>query len=392
MRTWFISISMNKNNFIATLTLLFTLTANAKTAGMVERVYGKSFLFDEKGQTFSIFKGAKIREMSEIRVEEGSQLTIHTPENHYLHLASGTHVKFLDRAIEIKSGYVWLQSLDSKKPLKVQTANSMGQVSHAEAVYSFDEYHKRSQLMVITGRVPFANIFEEELVYEVTTGQFSILENKLNDGIPRQPTNVGKSSFHKITSVFEAVKPKYNLFEQQKPRVKKQIVPEVAPKLVPTSRPEPVINRSLASVKPVSKKEAKGQIVFIDSTDKNIRRVPASAAEYYESLKTPSRKKKASRRVVLTGKVAPIRVFGPKAEIQKEKVSAPKMLKSVERLPASIPSEINEKTNLVQELQRTSTFESSLQNQLQKQKRHTDEKNRLIDELKSFDQAYQKEY
>jgi hypothetical protein len=394
MKTLFISTNMMRSSFLFLFTIL-SVNVAAKDLAMVDEVKGRAFLFNHKGGAFKVYSGAMVKDMNELKVEEGSQVTLSTPDNHVLHLSSGTHIKFLNKMIELKSGNLWIQSMKSTGALEVQTPNSIGKLKQAEVIYSFDDYYNRSQVMVINGSMTFANIMEEELKYEIGTGKFSILENKQNDGIPRQPTSVGKHSFGRIVSLFQDIKAGNKFYM---PKVQKKVVPQ------PKKMPEPVLNREIASVK-----KNNAQIIFIDSVAKPVLRNPASAdgkpvgaADYYKSLHQKKPKKSA---VEKTGKEVNVRVFGPvvlekvpvqakavkpfiKKEVQPE---GPIVIKS-KREPASVPTKVSEKTNLVQELKRSSVFEKSLQNEVQQQKRHTQERNKLIDELKSFDQAYKKEY
>jgi hypothetical protein len=266
--------------------------------------------------------------------------------------------------------------------IDIQTPNSVGKLKQGEIIYSFDDYYNRSQVMVIQGAMTFANILEEELRYEVTAGKFSILENKLNDGIPRQPTSVGKESFGRVVAIFDNVQPNK---KSSRPLMNKALASQMVKSL-----PSKKVARTIASIGSTAKR---GKVIFINSPIKMIKRNPASAttaSDYFNNME----KKKVKPVVKKSGKHVNIRIFGASytaiKSVDKKTVSVVK--KRERRMPASIPTQVSEKTQLVQELRRSSPFQKSLKTQVQNQQRHSQERNMLIDELKSFNQEYKKEY
>ena len=95
---------------------------------------------------------------------------------------------------------------------------------------------------------------------------------------------------------------------------------------------------------------------------------------------------------------ASVRYFGAKwqppqeikTELVQQKIEQAPQPQEAKRVPASIPS-IKIANPMVRDLQK-SQFESSLEQKEQGIKRHSDEVNFLIDNLKSYKKDFQKDY
>ncbi len=159
------------------------------------------------------------------------------------------------------------------------------------------------------------------------------------------------------------------------------------------------VSRGIASVTPTSKvRRTKGKIITIRTIQRSANRIPASAGpmKYYQEFKKSEAWK---YKPLKTNTVAPIKYYGdkwmPKKKvskiIKKTKSVSEKMMpevrkKDISRFPASVG-----KAKFIQELKK-SDFEQSLETGSQKTKRHSNEVNNLIDELKTYKQDFKKNY
>ena len=249
------------------------------------------------GQTKQIAIGDYIQNYSEIFTELGSQLSFTDYHDHQYHLSGSGHLEFENNKLKLKSGYLWLQSFNQEEPFYVETANAYIKYTGGESIISFDSYNEKSQIISLQGKWKFANKFEQFRSVLIPSGTFSFISQKYNDGTPRRPTIIGKSSYRKVTSLFSEVKP---LTEQSihnfKSLVKK---PETKVRR---------INRLPASVmrKKQKEKEIKSAMSLIQDiarggrqkTKKNMtkKKPTDSFLRYYQSRLTEMKKSKKRKK------------------------------------------------------------------------------------------------
>lgn len=345
--------------------LLLATTALAKDVAMVTALKGNAFVFG-KGFSRPLKFGSKVQDMTEIMVEDDSVISIEDYADHSYHLTGGTHIKFFNNVIEVKAGKVWVHSRNQEDQYIIQSANGVASFGSGQFVFSFDNYGAKTQLLVMQGSVEFHNVLQSELTVEVHSGQFSLIDKDYNDGLPRTATKVGVDSYRKMKMSFAGI----DVLE----RVEFDSAFGDKPKKVMTA------GRAIASVGSTG---SKGKLYFI-SNKKIPNRVPASAEgpmKYYQDfLKNKKTVKKASK------KVTPVRIFGGLDEVAKNAPKRPSVnIPESSRQPASVNAfEVVEEIN--------NAFDKSLHQALEQNKRHSDEVNSLINDLKSYDKTYQKNY
>lgn len=371
------------------LSLIFLISlssqAYAETIARVVEVKGNAFSFMEK-KSNSLKYGSKIQDLSEVMVEDGATLSLVNTHGHVFHISGGSLVKLYKGIIELKNGHIWVQSNANRKGL-FNTSNSIGQYGKGQFIYSFDNISGKTQLLVLQGKVRFSNALEPKLSTKVSSGQFSLVEQNYENGLPRAPTKVGLKSYKQIKSVFA------NFEKLQNTEVEKSLWGQA-----PTQKK----SRSIASVsvnpspRPDHSKGGKsGKIITIRTFKSSASRVPASSGpmDYYQDLK----KKEAWKfKPVRNKNTATIRYFGKKwgqkPQVSKTGRAKPEVGKSqssktpVSRIAASVG-----KSQFIEDLKK-SDFEKSLSVESKKNKRHSNEVNNLIDELKTYKQDFKKDY
>lgn len=370
--------------------MLFSFGAQANIVARVIDVQGNAFSFSGK-QSKSLKYGSKIWDLSEVMVEDGSTLSLSSTDGYVIHVNGGSLVKFFKGNVELKNGYVWVNN-PNKVPATVSSANSMADFTEGQFIFSYDNISGKSQLLVLTGDVKFANTLEPNLKINVPAGHFSLVDKEYEKGLPRAATFVGKQSYKQMKHVFANFT-----------KLKESVLDDML-----ESKPPSKASRNIASVDDQFGKVApkqirrhstqKGKVIFV-RTFSTRKRTPASASpmKYYMDVKNREAKKKMPAQ---TGKFAPVNYWGKtwQAPLKTEMAKTNKLkinTSGVQRVPASVkpirkPASLN-KSNLINELKR-SEFEKSYDKEAPKIKRHSNEVNQLIDELKSFNQDYQKKY
>lgn len=381
------------------LALLLSFSSFAKTIGRVTEVKGSAFLMKKDGSTVSLKVGDEVNDFSEILTDDTSRLSYVDYFEHVVHLGGGSQVTIMNKLIELKNGKVWVQSSNDLNGFSIQTSNAVSSYADGEFIVTYDSVKLSTQLMVISGEVKFANILEDHLAYEVTSGNFTFIDQNYEKGFPRSPTLIGYDSYNSLVSMFNGVKPTNGSLKSvlAKDKLNKEIGSSV--------------KRNIASVKPekdlswndVNTKGARGKTIIL----RNMKqlRLPASAEassfNYYQKVSKKIAAEKAKR--VFKGDTVKVRVFGPVdapqvSSFKGEKVrvfSVKKITPDVKktRLPSSIKKEEPIKIKKTKiKIRKDNEFQKSLMKEYVKQKRHDNEVNDLIDELKSFSNRYKKNY
>jgi hypothetical protein len=369
------------------------MTSQAEIVARVVEVNGNAFSFMGK-KASSLKYGSKLEDLSEVMVEDGATLSLVNNDGHLFHINGGSLVKLYNGILELKNGHVWVQSKSDEKGL-FNTSNSIGQYGKGQFIYSFDNISGKTQLLVLKGTVKFSNALEPTLFTKISSGHFSLIEQNYENGLPRAPTKVGLKSYKQMKNTFA------NFESLQNNEIEKML----------WGQPVVKKSRSIASVGTSrNTKQAPvkaGRIITIRTIRGGGSRVPASAGpmEYYQNLK----KKEAWKFKPMKSKnVAPVRYFGEswknkkattahqmvKTQIntkQNTKVHSAKIAKKTPQTKTSrVPASVG-KSQLIQDLKR-SDFEKSLTIGADKDKRHSNEVNNLIDELKSYKKDFKKDY
>lgn len=330
------------------LLLSFSLVVFAKPVAQVTEITGAVFVVTPEGKTNALKVNQHIEEKSEIMVEEGGTVTLNDYFDATYHLTGGSHLKFFNKSVQLKKGKTWIQSVNSRHPLALTTANGHVDFWKGEFITTFDQATSRSQVLVVNGEVEVSNILDKNMKYTVSAGTFSLIDPEVENGIPRTPTKVGLASLNKALSEFKQL-----------------------PEKIKADEPKA---RSIASVEDEKSAPAfvkKGEIIFI-STNRLPASVSGSAHKYYKQTVTKK---------VLKGTPVPIRIFGTnyqKAEPYLAPVLAPRAPASVKSVTPELPKKSPQTSVLNQE------FSDSLKKHSIEQPKYSKELENLIDDLKSY--------
>jgi len=384
--------NINKTSLVITLLVHFLAwQAQADSSvGIISKLSGNAFE-TINGKTRTLKVGDEITALSEIMTTSGSQLTLTDYFDHQFHLSGSAHVKFNGMGMELRRGYLWVQSYgESQSPYPIKTANGFANIGYGETIMSFDPSSSKTQLLVMKGGHTFGNLMEPDMALRVEEGHFSFLSNDVDNGIPRQSTPVGFSSFKKVTALFNGIQ---SMDKGDWSTTKKTAKVETQPVSAPA--------RTIASTKQAP---VPGTVIYVKSVQGGSRvpasaNTPTSAADYFYSVK------KKPYRAKLKKSGVPVRVWGTKSwnrtpasktkswkktkikREEKPKFPTPPTKTSTvkkSRTPASIsikPVEV-----------KTDDFEKGLSKQYKKQMRHSSEVNSLIRDLKNYDQDFKTAY
>jgi len=355
--------------------------AMAGPVALIQSVSGNAFVYSG-GKTKSLVPGDTVDDFSEIIIEVGGQVSFADYYNHRFHLSGSGHVRLLKRMVDLKQGYLWIQSSDYGKSL-VQTANSKITYTRGELITSFESDTGKTQVLSVKGFVDFANLLQEDVVVTIPEGNFSFIDKNYAEGIPRNPTQIGFNSFKKLTALFPGVSPLTSvdgIISQMK---------------IQDQHDTSSASRKIASLPVASSSEQAGEFIYLKKPEKV--KVKKFDPERYTSrlarevLKTRTKKSfhppahysgKSNVQVNFYGEAA--RRSPASSKSKASQVRAPASVSSADSMPLHYNPQV--------EVKQGNAMESSLVNQYKKQMRHTNEVNRLIDELKSFDQDYKKSY
>jgi len=343
-----------------TLIALFGLMSEAWGASAVATVSaltGRAFVSLD-GRTQSLKVGDQVPSFAEVFTEVGAQVTLSDYFDHKYHLAGSGHIQFLNKSLQLKEGYLWVQSFQDRHTFSVQTANAIALFKRGEGIVSFDSVSGRSQLLVKKGQFDYANSLNPFFTQTVSEGLFSFVITDQDEGAPRAPTPIGYQSFKQIVALFKDVQsesdnnaPARNVASVVEAPNWQEMQPAhaVAPK--PTVDPAMEVQlKELYAPKLAPKKVVKKW--------------------------QPTYEKKSG---------AKVRIFGSPSKGPTRTVASETPKKPSSRTPASVGS-------MAPEIKQNDVFESKLMQEYKNQMRHSQETNKLINELKSFDQDYVQGY
>ena len=346
--TLFIKIIV-KLSFVFLIT--FSFSAFCRPIGIVKSIKGRAFIF-EKGEIIEATQGMSLSDFSSLSTEVGSQISISDYHDRVFHLSGQGNITFMKNLIELKSGYLWIQSSGPTTDVVLKTSNSQIVFNQGEGIVNYDSVKQKTQILVMSGYFDIANIEQSLLSERVQAGSFSFVQNNYENGTPRKSTPVGKSSYMKIVSLFENVEPiqkelvfggRVTSYESQK------IEKKPARFLASNSSPEDVLVDPLPEAKMIEKE--------------------------FNKLNIKKKKKVIPTHPVKINIFRPLGVNVSKASTQMVKV---------ERSPSSIaPVKIEIKQD---------QFEQDLIQQYKTQQKHDENLNELINDLDSYKQDYNTNY
>lgn len=197
------------NKFLALLALI-SLPAISQAAavkfGRVVDIKGSGFISYD-GKTHEIKKGEEIYADSELIIEHSGQVTFTDNADHRFHLGNATTVAVYAGKVELRSGDLWMQSINKADDHELTTANAKVNYTGGEAILSYDSVKGKTQLMVINGLMKLSNLRAPELNLTVAEGNFSFVDMSFEEGMPRDPTPVGQKTYGQLVSIFTGVAP-----------------------------------------------------------------------------------------------------------------------------------------------------------------------------------------
>lgn len=185
------------------LLLSLSFSAWAKPVALVTEISGTVFVVSPDGKTSALKLNQHLDDKSEVMVEEGASITLNDYYDATYHLTGGSHLKFFNKSVQLKKGKTWIQSLNSRHPLALTTANGHVDYWKGEFITTFDQATSRSQVLVVNGEVEVSNILDKNQKYTVVAGSFTIVDPEVENGIPRSPTKVGLTSLNSALSEFK---------------------------------------------------------------------------------------------------------------------------------------------------------------------------------------------
>ncbi|MCM2351044.1 MAG: hypothetical protein NDI69_13565 [Bacteriovoracaceae bacterium] len=315
------------------LLLSLSLSVWAKPVAQVTQISGKAFVVTDDGKTTALRLNQHLDERSEIMVSDDASITLNDYYNATYHLTGGSHLKFFNQSVQLKNGKAWIQSMNSKHPLALTTANGYVNFLNGEFITIFDQGTSRSQVLVVNGEVDVSNVLDQDMKYTVPAGSFTVVDPEIENGFPRAPTKIGLQSLNAALAEFKSLPTQIKSTE--------------------------VHTRSIASVSEVPVK--KGEIIYIKS-----HRLPASVKKY--------RNKKANSEPATP---IPIKIYGTSWK-NNQAYSAPRTPASIQVNNPSLPKISDPK------LLNDPEFENSLKKQAVKQPKYSKELEKLIEDLKSY--------
>ncbi|MEA9357772.1 hypothetical protein SHI21_16190 [Bacteriovorax sp. PP10] len=198
---------MNKILSILAVLILPTLTFAAPVQfGRVVDIKGSAFVSYE-GQTHEIKKGETLYTNSEINIEHGGQVTFTDNADHQFHMGNASTAAIYAGKVELRSGDVWVQSINKTDDYLLTSANATVNYTGGEAIFSYDSVKGKTQLMVINGLMKFSNLRTPELNLTVAEGNFSFVDPSFEEGMPRDPTPVGEKTYGQLVAMFPGIAP-----------------------------------------------------------------------------------------------------------------------------------------------------------------------------------------
>lgn len=325
------------------LLLSLSFTVWAKPVAQVIEVSGTVFVVTSEGKTSALKINQHLDDKSEVMVEEGASITLNDYYDATYHLTGGSHLKFFNKSVQLKKGKTWIQSLNSRHPLALTTANGHVDYWKGEFITTFDQSTSRSQVLVVNGEVEVSNILDKNQKYTVMAGSFTMVDPEVENGIPRSPTKVGLASLNSALSEFKKLPLKMKTESQ---------------------------SRTIASVDEASAPVKRGEIIFMKSN-----RLPASvktgaAHSYY--------KKMVGKKAELTPVAIKIYGLSWTTSVKKTVKEVPRAPASVQVLSPVMPQKI------APIMKNDHEFTESLKTHSTQQPKHSKELESLIHDLKSY--------
>ncbi len=369
-------------SLLAMIFCILSARANAYPVVLIQKIEGRAFQYEKDGSTKILKAGDSLEDFSELLTEEGSQVTLVDQHDHRIHLSGSSHVSFLKQLLDLKRGYAWIQTIKGSEPFNIQTANSRVEMKNGEAIVSFDQQMGKTQVLSIEGTIVLENSHFPGNFVALSDGHFSYVQKEYDNGLPRKPTQIGFDSFKKVTAFFKGIEPQHGREHLwRKDESAKPIMSGEAAGRLPASasvNTQP-LTASVDGESGIVLRKYKKSVTSQWNPDQVHEQVLTS-----HQFKKPVVKKSPYSKASGVS----VKVFKSGTVKNQAKVSAHSG-KSAVRAPASINSSQAVRLNPQIEVKNNGSFENSLIDQYKHQMRHETEVNRLIEDLRNYDQDYQ---
>ncbi|EQC46665.1 hypothetical protein M900_2382 [Bacteriovorax sp. Seq25_V] len=351
----------------------------ASPKAVIEAVKGNAFVTRE-GRTEKLSAGDYLYDFDEVFSEVGSQVTFADYYDHKYHMSGSGYVSILNKIIELKGGYLWVQTQQpSASHFHIQTVNATAAYSRGEFIISYDQDSGKTQLLSIDGTHLFSNNENNFLKEEVSAGKFSFVSEKYENGAPRVPTPIGASTYSSVVSLYDGIKP----LDKQSDVVEDIARVQLEKTAIPSA------GRNIAST-PAADSSSAGTVIILKKTPMEDREDKLKAFYKNQISSMEKKYKKVPKKFkpdYSTKSEVAIKVYRVPSSSSRVPASVDsKTQKKAARMPASM-TELNPQVEISND-----AFEKSLIDQYKKQMRHSNEINSLIKDLKSYDQDYKQAY
>lgn len=343
-------------NLSSKFLIAFFVTANLAYASLVAKVHtlkGEAFVV-HMGQTSLLKADADLEEGATILVSDDAAVTIGDFFDHRFNLSGGTHLSVSTKEMVLKKGAVWVQAPVARSSVRVLTPNMIVNGQLGEWIVTYDVARRRTQMTAVMGESDVASPLEPAFKYAVSAGMFTLADPEHENGYPRSPTKIGYESLMKSLALFPGSKSRDAGIAQVQERVEAGQLAQV---------------RAPASAAGVA--TSKGEIIFIQSTERAPASLEGKAQQYFEKkTRHPVAKKKA------WGHFAPVRLIGF--------TGAPRPIPAAKTAPTQRRPASQTKAAGTMPSVEEGAFMRSYEGQQKQQPYQTPEAKKLMDELESF--------
>jgi hypothetical protein len=326
---------MNKLFILASLIIL-PLSARAAVTqfGRIVDIKGAGFV-SYGGQTHEIKKGEVINVNSEIIIEHSGQVTFTDNADHQFHMGNASTAAVYVGKVELRSGDMWVQSINKTDDYQLVTANASVSYQGGEAILSYDSSKGKTQLMVINGLMKLSNLRSPELNLTVSEGNFSFVDMDFEEGMPRDPTPVGKKTYGELVALFPGVAP----MDKHSAEIFKEKTAEApAAKRSVASVEEPVAAQPKVAAEELEK-EYKNEVMKLKKPAHVVTAAVKSEKKKTVKKLTPVTSKLEVKIYGLAGSEASatMAIYDIPAVVKEKKVEVLPVTSAGSRAPASVP-------------------------------------------------------
>ncbi len=179
------------------------LAVETKGIAILQKNHGTVFKSSE-GKTVIVKSGDTLQTEDEVFTEISASANVLIDNRFMYYLTGGSRIKIKKNEVNLMSGQLYVQS-SVAAPIFLFTANGLVEFSKGEMVLTYESDKSKTQVLVISGTAKFGNKLERDYNVTIGNGQFSFIDNSEEYLYPRNPTNIGNSSFVKMKTAFHNI-------------------------------------------------------------------------------------------------------------------------------------------------------------------------------------------